>query len=277
MIRVAQCDLCGPITVKHKLSGQSFPRFLYTSFSCCFCFSSLVSCRLQLHNPELDAVNSLCPVVPACICQLTPGRIQDEPAWLWTPRSVPSSSARCSANSQLHPVWLAAAAPLEMPFASGTGSVYRVLGSVSGWISFSLYNACNLISCSSLLRKCASLPATVAANQKGASHLSELCMRSCRIPTFILSPHILINTDSAVLCGFFPYLFCQKGKTCNFSSSSCLEPCSYCSCWIWLDSLHSLSCVRTATELAYTLFPTLLASLVHFEHWDTAYYSAKCL
>lgn len=35
--------------------------------------------------------------------------------------------------------------------------------------SFCLCNACNLISCSSLLRKCASLPATVDVSQKGAS------------------------------------------------------------------------------------------------------------
>lgn len=88
----------------------------------------------------------------------------------------------------------------EQEVCTGSLAVSRV------GFSFSLYNACNLISCSSLLRKCASLPATVATNQKGASHLSELCMRSCRIPTFILSPHILINTDSAVLCVFFSIL-----------------------------------------------------------------------
>jgi hypothetical protein len=43
--------------------------------------------------------------------------------------SAPSSSAPCSTTSQIHPVWLTAAVSLEMPFASGTGSVHQILGS----------------------------------------------------------------------------------------------------------------------------------------------------
>lgn len=128
MVSAVQYDCFEPIIVKHKLSNQLFTEFLCPCFSCCFSFPHWLPV-FKPSTPGVSCCDALCPVVPACICQLTPGRIQDEPAWLSAPRSVSSSSAPCSTTSQLHPVWLPAAVSLEMPFASGTGNVHRALGS----------------------------------------------------------------------------------------------------------------------------------------------------
>lgn len=112
--------------------GFSIPVLLRVSLSLSqllFLVLSLACYVLKLSTPGVSRCDSLHPVVPACICQMTPGRIQDEPAWLLAPRSVPSSSAPCSTTSQLHPVWLPAAVSLETPFGSGTGNVHWAHGS----------------------------------------------------------------------------------------------------------------------------------------------------
>lgn len=152
MVIAVQCNCFGPITVKHKLSNH-FSRFLCPCFSCCLLYaqtqdSQSQSCISCLHLSVDTRQNSrrACLAVSSEVCAFLSSS-------LFYILPVTSCLAPCSCFSRN------AFCFRDRKCAPGPWQLSQ-LG-----FSFSLCNVCNLISCSSLLRNCASLPATVDVSQ----------------------------------------------------------------------------------------------------------------